>query len=256
MRYPCYSLAQGRQVLTALRSEYGSPQVRNQAELRHLEGGLANFEIDDVLRILERRISPETAEKLHSDGMGKDEIEASLAVELYAELYQLHGQVLSDPDFWRFIAIEVLRTFVIWRDGENCTPASFGLNSSRRIPDCVPLRMFNRVHIAHKALGVSDTTRVLEFSKSAGTDFWQSHVFRVKNRFDPLVVQRLVAAANSGEIQSVAVMREVAKSIKQFRANLNFRWLDQPSLDQLLASAISEAKELVVSRSSEDSTDD
>ena len=153
MKYPCYSLAQGRQVLANIRSEQGPSSTSHQAEIRQAQIEIVGLDIDDLLRVLEKRISREAAEKLKAAGMSKDEVEAALAIDLFSELQDLPGQILTDTDFWRYLSVEILRPFVFWRDGENCTPASFGLNSFRRIPDCVPLRMFNRVHIARKALG-------------------------------------------------------------------------------------------------------
>ena len=138
------------------------------------------------------RVSVAEAKRL-AEKRSPDQVEGELSLALYETLRPLPPQALADPDFWRFVAVEMIRDFVYWRDGENCSHASFGLRSERRIPDCVPLRMFNRAHLVAKISGDGGMTGV-DIATSGGADFWQSHVLRVQNRFDPRVVRLLVEA--------------------------------------------------------------
>jgi hypothetical protein len=218
MKYSCYRLSQGRAAL----SQYKGARSSGGAiapELRNADGDLVEEEAEDLLRLASRAASPRAAKALSGDGWSPDQVEGLLGLELFGLLSEFPSQALSDPDFWRYVAVETLREFVYWRDGANCSQASFGLSSARRIPDCVPLRMFNRALLATRIEDAGGPEAKVTCT-AGGADMWQSHVLRVQNRFDSRIVQDLVLADQSGEIPNVAVMREVAKDVRQVRANV------------------------------------
>lgn len=238
MKYPCYRLSQGRAALSQHKSARSSGTAATP-EWRACSGDLAEDEVEDLLRLTARKVNSRTAKSLQDEGMSPDQVEGLLALDLYEMVADLAPQALADPDFWRYVAVETVREFVYWRDGSNCSQASFGLSSARRIPDCVPLRMFNRALLA---------TRIEEDGGPAahvtctagGTDMWQSHVFRVQNRFDPRIVHELVLADQSGAIPNVTIMREVAKDIRQARANLVLELQQTPQLRHTLKGILDE----------------
>ena len=166
-------------------------------------------------------------------------MEGELSLVLFDVLQVIPAQALGDPDFWRFLAVEKIRDFIYWRDGENCSHASFGLKSERRIPDCVPLRMFNRAHIARKIVASGGMTD-LEVATSGGADFWQSHILRVQNRFDPRLVRLLVNSMAEKTIPNVGVLRVVAKEIRQVRSNVVLEVITKARLTHVLENLVAE----------------
>jgi hypothetical protein len=236
VKYPCFRISQG---LTAL-ANYGesnrSTVVRIDPEMRDVRGDPNKVDFEDVLSSLSKAVSAEEATRLGAD-LTSDQVEGKLSIPLYEVLRCVPAQALGDPDFWRFIAVEKIRDFVYWRDGENCSHASFGLKSERRIPDCVPLRMFNRAHLASRISGSCSMTED-EIVTSGGADFWQSHVLRVQNRFDPRVVRLLVEAMTDKSIPSVTVLRGVAKEIRQIRSNIVLDLVAEGRLAQALDSTL------------------
>lgn len=235
MRYSCYQVLQGRQVIANSKSQGNILKIVPQPDQRKVLIESPDTDIEEVLRILSRRLSVIEAEKLCEQGLTRDQVEGKFAIALHSEFSDFPPQALADPDFWRYVAIEVFRDFIYWRDGENCTQNSFGLDSIRRIPDCVPLRMFNRVQIAKNVIEAGSSLALEEICLAAGTDFWQSHVFRVHNRFDPKVVKALVEASTNNKNE---ILREVAKTVRQIRANYNFQIRKIEQVDEMIQKAV------------------
>ena len=234
MKYPALRLSPGRIILSNLRGneQMGKPQV--VPEFREVQTS-NTVEVGTILDELKRVISVDEAGRLLSKGMSRDSVEGALALQLHLSVQSLPARALADPDFWRFIAIEVLRGFVLWRDGADCSLASFGLTSVRRIPDCVPLRMFNRAHIA-RAIEANGGPNADAVVVAGGADFWQSHILRVQNRYDWRIVEGLIASMEIGSIPNVGVLREVAKDIKQLRSNRMLELLPANKIIDVLGS--------------------
>ncbi len=234
MKYPCFRISQG---LTALANYSESKSsVRVDPEMRVVKGASAHTEVEVALSLLADRVTVARAQKLSSN-RSHDKVEGVLSLALYESLRDVPPQALGDPGFWRFVAVETVREFVYWRDGEDCSLASFGLKSERRIPDCVPLRMFNRAHLALKIAGDDGMTDV-QIATTGGADFWQSHVLRVQNRFDPRIVGLLALAMADKSIPNVGVLREVAKEIRQIRSNVVLELIEADRLAQILKESL------------------
>lgn len=236
MKYPCFRISQGLTALANYGESNSSSVVRVDPEMRLVKGESTQTEVEVALSLLSDRVTVEEAERLSST-QTHDQVEGVLSLTLYEALRAVSPQALGDPDFWRFVAVETLRAFVYWRDGENCSHASFGLKSQRRIPDCVPLRMFNRAHLALKIAGDGGMTDV-QVATTGGADFWQSHVLRVQNRFDPRIVGFLTEATADKSIPNVGVLREVAKEIRQIRSNVVLELIDEDRLAQILKESL------------------
>jgi hypothetical protein len=234
MKYPCFRISQG---LTALANySESNNSIRVDPEMRVVQGESAHTEVEVALSLLADQVTVDEAERL-SSAQTHDQVEGVLSLALYQSLRDISPQALGDPGFWRFVAVDTLRGFVYWRDGENCSHASFGLKSERRIPDCVPLRMFNRAHLALRIAGNLGTTDV-QVATTGGADFWQSHVLRVQNRFDPRIVGFLAGAMADGSIPNVGVLREVAKEVRQIRSNVVLELIEEDRLARVLKESM------------------
>ena len=243
MSYPAFRVSQGRQVLALLRESdgLGSSQPNHQPEMRDAKGESNSQELIQLFIKLREILSVDNAADLHKKISGKDKAEGQLSIELYNLLKDFSPRALGDPDFWRYISVAEVSDFIFWRDGQNCSEASFGLSSSRTIPNCVPLRMFNRAHLAFLAAAPGSPS-VQEVCSIGGSDFWQSHVLRVQTRFDPDLVRCLVSAYQENRIPNSDFIREVAKKIKVFRANIILILQDKKSIKSTSDEIISSVK--------------
>lgn len=169
----------------------------------------------------------------------KDAAEGRLACVLYDELKDYGPEILTDPGFWRYLAVWEMFDFVQWRDGAACRLASFGADSQVPTWDCVPKRMFVRARIAHEAS--QDDRAAAALASVAGTDLWRSHILRVKTGNAPLLAKAMVAAWDAEEMRTSTV-RDVAKRVKRLRSNIVFELLDQDQVTDVVARQISGAR--------------
>lgn len=169
----------------------------------------------------------------------KDGIEGRLSVPLYELLKPLGPEVLTDPGFWRYLAVWEMFDFTQWRDGAACKLESFGAQAHNPTWDCVPKRMFVRARISEEAKGVEAAAALASVS---GTDLWRSHVLRVKTGNSPKLAAALVEAYEREEIRTNSV-RDVAKRIKRLRSNIVFELLDDDQVADILSKQIARARD-------------
>lgn len=168
----------------------------------------------------------------------KDHIEGELSCVLFEGLRNLDACVLTDPGFWRYLAVWEMFDFVQWRDGENCKLVSFGAGSHSPTWDCVPKRMFVRARIAFEAGAEGDWK---ELAGIPGTDVWRSHVLRVKTGNSPALSAALLEAWDAQLIRTKEV-RDVAKRIKRLRSNMVFELMDVEQINAVLGRQIQAAR--------------
>ena len=189
----------------------------------------ARREIEDLLR------GPSSV------GSDRDRIEGRAAVILYAAIEDSGSdvQALDDPGFWRYVALAHLWNLVAWREPAFRPSSSEEPVSSTRVSkyvdgknffNCVPSRMYLRV----KCLGG------LEFGDLAsavrkGTDFWRSHILRVRAGEYPPIVRAMVRRQAGVDTRlDTDPLREFAKQLNRTLVNLVPAMLDDDAADRLV----------------------
>jgi hypothetical protein len=95
--------------------------------------------------------------------------------------------------------------------------------------------MYNRAHIAHQVIQNGSTLTLEKICLASGADFWQSHVFKAYHRFDLNIVEAFVLASMENNND---VLRQVAKTVKQFRANYNFQFRENDRIEEMIQLGI------------------
>jgi len=190
-------------------------------------------------------------DKATKSGYTKDRIEGLLSVLVYKGLEPLPAEVLTDRDFWRYLATAHFFDFIGWRDGFNCKLVSYGCASPNPGYYCVPLRMFNRALIS--VAGHTDPGETDPFwgAKVAGTDLWRSHILVVLNGNAPVFVNGVLKEV-AAENLPTDVLREFATGAKRLRANILFELLDPIQSQTLIQSQINRARAALSSQNSGD----
>jgi len=145
-----------------------------------------------------------------------DQFEGAMAAELHRCLVGFELDVLDDPGFWRYLASAPLWFFTRWReDPAERKPETYHVYvDGTKNDSCVPLRMFLRAQAV-----VRDGDYRLASSIRKGTDFWRSHIIRVKTSTKPELA-RAVAREQEAERMRVNLLRDYAKRI-------NRRWTNE-----------------------------
>lgn len=174
---------------------------------------------------LERIVDTFEIERAGLGAKEKDAFEGRLVALLHPALRQLPASVLSDRDFWRYLATFWLFDFGVWRDGKQGAKGdtfpsddTFGCSTSSLHPDTISLRMFNRgeVSVGCAEVGGGEPYAVAAI---AGSDVWKSHILRTLNWQSPEVTRQILLKVGEGELKT-AVVRDFIKRIRRTRANV------------------------------------
>jgi hypothetical protein len=145
-----------------------------------------------------------------------ERVEGELCGPVHAALCVHPIEVLDDQRFWRYLAVRYFGEFIVWRESKALTNgniskyfvASSGVES-------LPLRLYLR----GQAVISSSATYELASAVPAGTDFWRSHVLRVRTgRANPLA--RSFAEMQSKERLTTTPLRQLARLINRMWANV------------------------------------
>jgi hypothetical protein len=222
VRYPVVRLVEAQRYV--LRRQNGELGVDDLPEFEE-EGSSGDETLLPTVRELTDRITDlyRSSKARFTSGLARDRFEGSLAIQLHQRLREFPARVLTDDDFWRYLAVRGLYEFISWRDGQSSgSPAlaSFGANGPRVNYDCVPFRMFVRADIASivAELGSQDMD-ALDISSIAGTDLWRSHILRSQSSYSPSYVRTLLEHHDRGVLPA-AVVRDLAKRVKRVRSNV------------------------------------
>jgi hypothetical protein len=145
----------------------------------------------------------------------KEPFEAEVAVACYPFLCSLPVEVLDDPGFWRYLAVSRFWWFVEWREsgpvgaGNACT-----YTDARRNTEQIPLRLFLRVRAVAAVTGP-------EFAKDLEkcTDFWRSHVIRVRTGAAPALAAAVVAMQKGPHRMKTTPLRAFARRLNRVWTN-------------------------------------
>ena len=228
VRYPVVRLVEAQRYV--LRRQNGELGVDDRPEFEE-EGSSGDETLLPIVNDLTDRMTDlyQSSKARFTSGIARDRFEGSLAVQLHERLREFPARVLTDDDFWRFLAVRGLYEFVSWRDGQTTgSPAlaSFGANGPRVNYDCVPFRMFVRADIASIVAGVGpQDLEALDISSVAGTDVWRSHILRSQSSFSPNYVRLLLEHHERGVLPAT-VVRDLAKRVRRVRSNVLIETLE------------------------------
>ena len=247
MTYPTISRAQVESFVGAVNAAKSQKARSAVVAPRHADRGTGKDIVNLIVGACEAVLSsmPKALRTTNADSS-----EGELSVQFYKAFSQLNPEVLNDLDFWRYVACEHLKDFIIWRDGSADSPASragFGAGKSASgFQDCVPYRMFRRGQIAclAKIPGVTP----LQIAKIPGTDLWRSHVLRVRIGNAPTAAATFLLIADGyrgGSVSITKLSREAAKLVKRLRSNVLMDYLDWDDAREMLEPEFKAAAKII-----------
>lgn len=228
------------------------PQTGDK-RIRDLSGDLTNFvkwwgEGDDLdvsfLEDAQFQIE-ELLNRKDLQNLDVDQFEGKAACMLFRSITDAGTDpaTLDDPGFWRYVCLAHIWNFAAWRqptafdaaksaDGASGIPANLKSYVDGNKPhECVPVRMYLRV----KALGGLEHED-LAWAVREGTDFWRSHILRVKVGEHPPIVRAMVRRQANDETRLLTDdLRELAKYLNRTLTNLVPALLDEEAAEELVA---------------------
>jgi hypothetical protein len=153
--------------------------------------------------------------------------EGRLAAATYPWFSGVPVEVLDDPSFWRYVALRHFWWFIAWREAEPISKGNYHNLVDARFPaEQIPLRLFLRA----KAVAAGDDVALAgEIPKS--TDFWRSHITRVRVGTAPTVARAFAEAKrdekNLAQPLGTSKLREVAKRVNRMWSNVRLDTYDR-----------------------------
>ena len=145
-----------------------------------------------------------------------ERVESEICGAVHEALCTLPIEILDDQRFWRYLAVRYFGEFIVWRESKalaNGNIAKYFVAGTG--VESIPLRLFLR----GQAVVSPNGTYELASAVPAGTDFWRSHVLRVRTgRSSPLA--RSFAEMQSKERLTTTPLRQLARLINRMWANV------------------------------------
>lgn len=170
------------------------------------------------------------SEIARSDITDKDRFEGRMASQLHAALDPLPNEVLDDPGFWAYLSLDGFWDFIAWREEG---PFSRG-NHLKYVDGQSPTEsVLNRMFLRASAVG-GETFGDLPGAIPRGTDFWRSHVLRVRTGTAPSVTRALVRS-HRDERLSTDDLRDLARRLNRTWTNVTLHGYGDDESDSLIA---------------------
>lgn len=171
------------------------------------------------------------------------ELEAEAAKIVHKRFIGVDQQVLSDMDFWIWLATMRLSEFIDWRysaDGGRAAPANYGIKNRRE-------NFIYRLWVQGD-IGFNPETQDYALVNAAGRDVWRSHIFR-QNYSNSRCLARALLRLQSGRLEGAAPLdkygvREMAKLLRRLGSNVYFSTLSDSEADRLVLEHVEEAVRL------------
>lgn len=157
----------------------------------------------------------------------KDRFEGKVSPILRRALADVPPDVLDDRGFWRFLALRYFWDFIAWREegpfarGNYLKYVDAATNTESVLP-----RMYLRA-------GAVADNEDLASAVPKGTDFWRSHVLRVRTGSAPPLTRAFVARQAEHRLQTDA-LRAIARRLNRTWANIVLHTYDEGEASDLI----------------------
>ena len=158
----------------------------------------------------------------------RDRFEGKAAVALASALGGVVPEVLDDRGFWRYLSVRYFWAFIAWREAE-----AFERGNHEKYVDAVRSTesVLTRMYLRAQAIGRRNPE--LASAIPDGTDFWRSHVIRVRSGSAPPITRALVKS-HSEERLSTDLLRQAAKSLNRTWANVVLHVYEDSDAERLV----------------------
>ena len=146
----------------------------------------------------------------------REDVEGKFCGRVHAALAEVPYAILDDRRFWNYLAIRYFGEYIVWREKDALNKGNVGtyLDSNNRF-ESIPLRLFVRGQVALAADGTYNLAEAIE----EGTDFWRSHILRVRTGRAPDLVGAFVRMHRDDRMIT-NVLRPFARLVNRMWANV------------------------------------
>ncbi len=227
MRYPTHNMGRAAEIVRLLINGE-APSVDSDAHWRGAGESIDFAELDLVVETLHAKLREHGEDPALTDD--KEPFEGEVAVAIFAFLNVLPIAALDDPGFWRYLAVSRFWWFIRWRESVSIMNGNVATyTDGRRNTEHIPLRMYLRVKAVAECGDKS-----LAASLKQCTDFWRSHVIRVRTCTAPPLASEFVKLQLGPERMSTGPLREYARSLNRLWTTVQLGLYDGPKAEAVI----------------------
>jgi len=228
MRYRSLTVGQSHEIAEALASgmQYGIDSVAVE------RGDGTELDESELLNVV-----GEFKERLEAGDDSDVEIfEGELAARLHPWFVTVPLEILDDPGFWRYLAVKHFWWYTSQREA---TPISKGninnLVDSTKPAEQIPLRLYLRTSAVD-----SDGDVALAGEIKESTDFWRSHITRVRLGSAPVIARKFAERKRDDSERQLTTnpLRRVARRLNRTWANTNLDLYNEEDATKILDEII------------------
>jgi len=166
----------------------------------------------------------------------REAYESKLCGKLHASLRSGPFEILDDPRFCQYMAVKYFSEFIVWREHNALGDGNIGTYLVASV-ESIPLRLFLRASVVYESTGTYDLcTDIPE-----ATDFWRSHILRVR------IGRARIMAGALAEMQKLnrlptAVLRRLTPLVNRMWSNVLLSEYDKSEGTKLLKELRSRAE--------------
>ena len=163
-----------------------------------------------------------------------DYVEGLAATHLYRALTPddaraIDVAVLDDPGFWRFLGLRFLWDFITWREPSVLSGTHMEYVDGQRSTECVATRMYLRV----AAVGGLEFAEQHSERLEQTTDFWRSHILRVRTGTAPALTRAIVSRQARQPLETDS-LRPFAKRVNGAWTNVLLNMYDDAEAERFI----------------------
>ncbi|MDE0644348.1 MAG: DUF6339 family protein [bacterium] len=224
MRYPIITFTDCLEVANRMQKGGLSPSSRHI----HWVGMGPDIELGPI-QDARAQISNLFDEYSHCYWKDRDRLEGRAAPILYKALHNVEIYVLDDPGFWRYLSLVHFWDFIAWRENTAFGNGNhFRYVNGEKSSECVLTRMYLRM----QALGGAQYGD-LAWCLPKSTDFWRSHIIRVRTGTAPELTRAVVKKYRDDRLNT-ADLRAFAKRLNRLWSNVVLTFYDDAEAEQLV----------------------
>ena len=145
----------------------------------------------------------------------KEQYESEICGEVHQALSDLPYEIIDDPKFWQYLAVQFFSEFIMWRESDALSSGNLLSYFRATGVECIPLRLFLRGQVVFEGTGKYDLASAIP----QGTDFWRAHILRVNTGRDRNIARVFVEMQRDKRLLRDP-LRSLARLINRMRSNI------------------------------------
>lgn len=159
----------------------------------------------------------------------RDRYEGKMSPLLYAALDSVPPEVLDDRGFWRYLGLKFFWEFIAWRE-----EGPFSKGNQVKYVNAISATesVLTRMYLRAQAVGGPDHAD-LAGAIPQSTDFWRSHVLRVRTGSAPPIARAFADHQLHSRLPTDS-LRDVARSVNRLWTNIVLHTYDDDDARRII----------------------